>query len=111
NAGSSSLKFQLIKMPEEEVAAIGLVERIGLPESVFKMEANGEEEKTVTDIPDNSVAVKMLLDALISQGIIQSFDEIDAVGHRVVHGGEYFSDSVLLDDEAIQKIEEVSELA
>ncbi|WP_080874938.1 acetate kinase [Oceanobacillus timonensis] len=111
NAGSSSLKFQLIKMPEEEVAAIGIVERIGMPESIFKIEAEGKEDKTVTDIPDHSVAVKMLLDALISQDIIQSFEEIDAVGHRVVHGGEFFSDSVLLNDEVIQKIEEVSELA
>ncbi|MFS0751176.1 acetate kinase [Oceanobacillus sp. 1P07AA] len=111
NAGSSSLKFQLIQMPEEEVIAKGLVERIGMPDAIFSVEANGEKDKQVTDIPDHSVAVKMLLESLTSTGVIQSFDEIDAVGHRVVHGGEYFSDSVLITDEVIQKIEEISELA
>lgn len=111
NAGSSSLKFQLIQMPDEEVIAKGLVERIGMPDAIFSVEANGEKDKQVTDIPDHSVAVKMLLESLTSTGVIQSFDEIDAVGHRVVHGGEYFSDSVLITDEVIQKIEDISELA
>ncbi|GLO66854.1 MULTISPECIES: acetate kinase [Oceanobacillus] len=111
NAGSSSLKFQLIQMPDEEVIAKGLVERIGMPDAIFSVEANGEKDKQVTDIPDHSVAVKMLLESLTSTGVIQSFNEIDAVGHRVVHGGEYFSDSVLITDEVIQKIEDISELA
>ena len=111
NAGSSSLKFQLIEMPEEKVSAIGLVERIGLADSIFQIEVDGKEDKTVQDIPDHEVAVKMLLDALINTGVIQSFDEIDAVGHRVVHGGEHFSDSVLITDEVIETIEKVSELA
>ncbi|WP_156291475.1 acetate kinase [Oceanobacillus salinisoli] len=111
NAGSSSLKFQLIQMPEEIVAAIGLVERIGLNDSIFSIEVNGEKEKKVEDIPDHGVAVKMLLDSLISTGVVKSFDEIDAVGHRVVHGGEYFNDSVVITDEVIQKIDEISELA
>lgn len=111
NAGSSSLKFQLIKMPEEQVIAKGLVERIGMPDAIFSVEANGEKDKKVTEIADHSVAVKMLLESLTSTGVIQSFDEIDAVGHRVVHGGEYFSDSVLITDEIIQQIEEISELA
>ncbi|MBP2077331.1 acetate kinase [Oceanobacillus polygoni] len=111
NAGSSSLKFQLIKMPEETVAAIGLVERIGMNDSIFTIEVNGKKDKTVTDIPDHGVAVKMLLDSLISTSVIQSFEEINAVGHRVVHGGEHFSDSVLITDDVIAKIEETSELA
>ncbi|BAC14147.1 acetate kinase [Oceanobacillus iheyensis HTE831] len=111
NAGSSSLKFQLIKMPEEQVIAKGLVERIGMPDAIFSVEADGEKDKKVTEIADHSVAVKMLLESLTSTGVIQSFDEIDAVGHRVVHGGEYFSDSVLITDEIIQQIEEISELA
>ncbi|AXI09706.1 acetate kinase [Oceanobacillus zhaokaii] len=111
NAGSSSLKFQLIEMPEETVKAIGLVERIGLADSVFKIEVDGKKEKTVGDIPDHAVAVKKLLDALISTGVVASFDEIDAVGHRVVHGGEYFDDSVLITDDVIAKIVETSELA
>ncbi|MFC4022524.1 acetate kinase [Oceanobacillus longus] len=111
NAGSSSLKFQLIKMPEEVVAAIGLVERIGMNDSIFTVEANGSKDKTVVDIPDHGVAVKMLLESLTSTGVIQSFDEIDAVGHRVVHGGEHFSDSVLITEDVIAKIEQTSELA
>ncbi|RLL47852.1 acetate kinase [Oceanobacillus piezotolerans] len=111
NAGSSSLKFQLINMPEEQVVAKGLVERIGMEDAVFSVEVNGEKEKTVGSIPDHAVAVKKLLDSLISTGVLKSFEEIDAVGHRVVHGGEYFNDSVLIDDEVISKIEETSELA
>ncbi|WP_156857715.1 acetate kinase [Oceanobacillus sp. AG] len=111
NAGSSSLKFQLIEMPEEKVSAIGVVERIGLPDSIFQIEANGKKDKTVQDIANHEIAVKMLLEALIKKGVIQSYDEIDAVGHRVVHGGEYFSDSVLITDEVIETIEKVSELA
>jgi len=111
NAGSSSLKFQLIRMPEEEVVAKGVVERIGLADSIFTIEAKGEKDKSVGDIPNHGIAVKKLLDALISKDVVKSFDEIHAVGHRVVHGGEYFSDSVLITDDVIAKIEETSELA
>ncbi|WP_087971920.1 acetate kinase [Oceanobacillus rekensis] len=111
NAGSSSLKFQFIKMPEEIVAAKGLVERIGMDNSIFAVEVDGKKDKKVEDIPEHGVAVKMLLESLTSTGVIKSFDEIDAVGHRVVHGGEHFSDSVLISDDVITKIEETSELA
>ncbi|MCP3025390.1 acetate kinase [Halobacillus sp. A5] len=111
NAGSSSLKFQLIEMPEETVVTKGLVERIGIQDSVFTIEFNGAKDKTVTDIDDHAVAVKMLLDKLTAHGIIESLDEIDGVGHRVVHGGERFSDSVLITDEVIKEIQDVSDLA
>ncbi|WP_153464773.1 acetate kinase [Sediminibacillus terrae] len=111
NAGSSSLKFQLIEMPEETVIAKGLVERIGIENSVFTLEAAGEKDETTTDIPDHEQAVKMLLDKLTASGVIQSLDEIEGVGHRVVHGGERFSDSVKITDEVIREIEEVSDLA
>jgi len=111
NAGSSSLKFQLIEMPEEKVITKGLVERIGLPESVFAIEVNGEENETVTDLPDHGVAVQMLVDKLTGLGIIDSLDEIEGIGHRVVHGGERFSDSALVTEEILKEIEEVSELA
>jgi acetate kinase len=111
NAGSSSLKFQLIEMPEETVITKGLVERIGLDDAVFTIEVNEDKDKTVTDIPDHGEAVKMLLDKLTSNGIIESLDEINGVGHRVVHGGERFSESVLITDAVIQEIEEVSDLA
>ncbi|AJD91764.1 acetate kinase [Jeotgalibacillus malaysiensis] len=111
NAGSSSLKFQLFEMPEEEVITKGLIERIGLDNSVFTISVDGEKQKEVTDIPNHEVAVKLLLDKLTSAGIINSLDEINGVGHRVVHGGEVFSDSVVITDDAIAKFEELSELA
>ncbi|MGF2617381.1 acetate kinase [Rossellomorea vietnamensis] len=111
NAGSSSLKFQLFEMPQEDVITKGLIERIGLNDSVFSISVNGEKQEEVTDIPNHEVAVKMLLDKLTSAGIIESLDEIEGIGHRVVHGGEVFNDSVLITDEVIEKIEELSELA
>ncbi|RIW27068.1 acetate kinase [Bacillus salacetis] len=111
NAGSSSLKFQLFEMPQEEVITKGLIERIGLNDSIFSISVNGEKQEEVTDIPNHEVAVKMLLDKLTSTGIIRSLDEIEGVGHRVVHGGEVFNDSVIITDEVLEKIEELSELA
>ncbi len=111
NAGSSSLKFQLIEMPEEKVLSKGLVERIGIADSVFSIEFDDKEDEETRDIPDHAVAVKLLLDKLTSFGVIKSLDEIDGIGHRVVHGGEKFNDSVVITDEVIKEIEEVSELA
>jgi acetate kinase len=111
NAGSSSLKFQLFEMPSEEVITKGLVERIGFEDAVFNITVNGEKLKEVKSIPDHAVAVKMLLDILINLNIIQSYDEIVGIGHRVVHGGEMFSDSVLITDEVLKQIEELTELA
>jgi acetate kinase len=111
NAGSSSLKFQLLQMPEEEVLTKGLVERIGLNDSIFTIEVNGEKIKEVKDIQDHSEAVSMLLDKLIKHNIISSLDEIEGIGHRVVHGGEKFNDSVLISDEVLKEIEEISYLA
>ncbi|MBT2689334.1 acetate kinase [Bacillus sp. ISL-47] len=111
NAGSSSLKFQLFEMPSEEVITKGLIERIGLDNAVFNISVNGEKVKEVTDIPDHEVAVKILLDKLTSLGIIQSLDEIEGIGHRVVHGGEAFNDSAVISDEVLAKIDELSELA
>ena len=111
NAGSSSLKFQLFEMPSEEVITKGIVERIGMKDSIFQISVNGEKQKDILDIPDHGVAVKMLLDKLTTLGIIKSIDEIEGVGHRVVHGGEEFNDSVVITDEVIQKIDKLSELA
>lgn len=111
NAGSSSLKFQLFEMPSEKVITNGIVERIGLNDSIFTISVNGEKQKEITDIPNHDVAVKMLLDKLTTLGIIQSLNEIEGIGHRVVHGGEIFTDSVLITNEVLAKIEELSELA
>lgn len=111
NAGSSSLKFQLIEMPEENVLAKGMVERIGLENSIFGMSYGDKKDNLTLDIPDHGKAVEILLEQLKESGVIKSLDEIDGIGHRVVHGAEKFSDSVLVDDEVIEQIEKVSELA
>ena len=111
NAGSSSLKFQLFNMPNEDVICKGLIERIGLNEGVFNIEANGEKMKEILNIPDHDFAVKLLLDKLLTLEIIHSLNEIDGTGHRVVHGGESFFESSLITDEVLKKIEELSELA
>ncbi|MFJ7363223.1 acetate kinase [Peribacillus frigoritolerans] len=111
NAGSSSLKFQLFEMPSEKVITKGLVERIGLKNSAFTLSVEGENVSETLDIPNHEVAVGLLLKKLIDHRIIDSFEEIDGVGHRVVHGGEVFSDSVLITEDVIEEIEKLSELA
>lgn len=112
NAGSSSLKWQLYQMPEETVIAKGIVERIGLKDSIFTIKyGEGEKFETVVDIDDHEIAVQMLLDHLIELHILGSYDEITGVGHRVVAGGEYFKDSTIITDDVLEKIEELAELA
>ncbi|GCF95041.1 acetate kinase [Enterococcus florum] len=112
NAGSSSLKWQLYQMPEETVIAKGIVERIGLNDSIFTIKhGEGEKFEQILDIKDHQIAVQMLLDQLIELKIIGSFDEITGVGHRVVAGGEYFKDSIVITDDVLAKIEELSEFA
>lgn len=111
NAGSSSLKFQLFEMPEESVITSGIVERIGLDEGIFTIKHNGEKKTVKTPIKDHTVAVNMLLKALVEENIVADLNEIQAVGHRVVHGGEYFNDSAIVDEDAIAKVEELCELA
>ncbi len=111
NAGSSSLKFQLLEMPSEVLLASGVVERIGLKDSIFTIKFAGKRDKEITSIPTHTVAVEMLLNKLIGLNILNTLDEIEGVGHRVVHGGELFSDSVVITDEVIKAIEDVCELA
>ncbi|MDX8418261.1 MAG: acetate kinase [Absicoccus sp.] len=113
NAGSTSLKFQVFQMPEEIVLASGNIERIGLEDSIFGMKLKGESEKIkkVLPIKDHSVAVEQLMDALIEYKIVNHLTDIKAVGHRVVHGGEYFSHSVPVDEWSESKVEELCELA
>ena len=112
NAGSSSLKWQLYQMPEEAVIAKGIVERIGMNDSIFTIKY-GEDQKfeTITDINNHEVAVKMLLDNLIDLSILGSYDEITGVGHRVVQGGSYFDKSVIIDEDVLAKIEELADFA
>jgi acetate kinase len=111
NAGSSSLKFQLLEMPQEKVITSGLVERIGFEDAVFNINVNGEKRSEVTDIPNHAVAVQMLLEILVDLRIVKSLDEITGVGHRVVHGGERFADSVLITNEVLNTIVELKDLA
>lgn len=112
NAGSSSLKFQVFEMPSEKVLAKGIVERIGLNDAVFSIKtADGEKFEEVTDIPNHKVAVDKLIQALIDRGIVSHLDDIEAVGHRMVHGGEYYSQSVPASEEAEKRFEECIPLA
>ena len=111
NAGSSSLKFQLLEMPSEKVLISGIVERIGQVTSVMKIKLNGDKLVENLPIKDHSVAVELLLQKLIELKVVASLDEIDGVGHRVVHGGEKFTDSIVITDEVIKAIEDVSDLA
>ncbi len=114
NCGSSSLKYQLIDMSNESVLAKGLCERIGIENSRLKHEPTGKDSVLFEEnMESHAVAVKMVLDALTNadHGVLVSMDEIVAVGHRVVHGGEYFSTSVIIDDEVMKAIDKCSELA
>lgn len=111
NAGSSSLKYQLYSMPEEEVIAKGVVEKIGLEDSIFSLKFNGEKFETVESIPNHKRAVEMLFNALEEHNVIADLSEITGVGHRVVAGGEYFKESTVIDQDVLEKIEELSEFA
>lgn len=113
NCGSSSLKYQLINMENEDVLAKGLAERIGL-DGVIKHQAEGKEEVKLDDkLNNHKDAIKVVLDLLVDEkvGAIKSLDEIDVVGHRVVHGGEKFAGSVIINDEVIAAMEECIDLA
>ncbi|WNZ90076.1 acetate kinase [Streptococcus iniae] len=111
NAGSSSLKWQLYQMPEETVLAQGVIERIGLKNSISTVKFDGKKEEQITDIPDHTTAVKILLNDLLHFNIMSSYDEITGVGHRIVAGGEYFKESVVVDEDVVTKVEELSALA
>jgi len=111
NAGSSSLKFQLFEMEDESVIASGVIERIGLEDSIFTINFNNKKEKVNKHISNHKQAVDMLLSTLIEMNVVDSLDEIKGVGHRVVHGGEYFNNSIEIDDYVANKIAELSNLA
>ncbi|MFT8317321.1 MAG: acetate kinase [Sporolactobacillus sp.] len=111
NAGSSSLKFQLLDMPQEKLVTKGSFERIGLSDSTFTISVRGEKIQKDQSIPDHEVAVRQLLKQMTALNIIQSLKEIKGVGHRVVHGGEVFADSALVTDKVIEQIENLSDLA
>ncbi|MBQ8535391.1 MAG: acetate kinase [Bacilli bacterium] len=110
NAGSSSLKFQLFEMPEEKVIISGYIEKIGLEDSFWNTKVNGEKIKGAKYLKNHDEAVEVLLSELIKHKAVESLDEIKGVGHRVLHGGEKYSDSVLITDEVIESIKELTKL-
>ena len=110
NAGSSSLKFSLFNMDDNSLITSGLFERIGI-DGIFTIKYNGEKTKINKNFNNHKEAVEYLLEQLIELKIINSLNEIDAVGHRLVHGGDKYSDSVLITDEVIEDAKKLSELA
>lgn len=113
NCGSSSVKYKLIEIKANEVLAEGGIEKIGLPDAFIKFKYEGKKIQQDLDISDHVGAIKSILDNLTSRqyGCIKNFNEIDAVGHRVVHGGEKFNKSVLIDAEVIEKVKECYSIA
>ena len=114
NCGSSSLKYQLINSDSKEVLAKGLCERIGIDGSAITHQPAGKDKiKTETEMPDHKRAVELVIEALTDpvNGVVKSLSEIDAVGHRVVHGGESFAEATIINDEVIKAIEECNDLA
>jgi len=115
NCGSSSIKYKVFETSNDsEVIAKGLIERIGLNESIFTHKPAGKEPyKTITDIPDHTIGINLVIEALIDpdHGVLNDISEIGAVGHRVAHGGENFTESVIISDEVKKDIEDCSELA
>ena len=111
NAGSSSLKFQLYEMPEEKVLISGLMERIGDEKSFYTIKLNGEKIKKETFLENHEKAFEALVKELEENDVVESLDEIKGIGHRIVQGGDYFDKTVIVDEEVLSKIEELSSLA
>lgn len=111
NAGSSSLKFTGFEMPSEDVLISGVFERIGIDNSFYTIKVNGEKIKKEVELPNHKVAFEILIKELMDNKIVESLDEIKGVGHRIVQGGAYFDKTVIADEDAISKIEELSSLA
>lgn len=111
NAGSSSLKFQMYEMPEETVLISGVFERIGIQGSFYTVKYNGEKIKKEVELKDHKEAFNILIKELIDNGVVEKLEDIKGVGHRVVQGGSYFDKTVVVDEEVIAKIDELSVLA
>ncbi len=111
NAGSSSLKFQLFDMPSEKVLTSGIAERVGMEMGIFTIKVNDEKITKELPIKNHKVAVELLLEALVKYKIVDDLNEIVGAGHRIVQGGSYYSESVLVDDEAVRLVDELAELA
>ncbi len=111
NAGSSTLKFRLYEMPEEKILTKGSFERIGSTDSEYTIRVGEEKIQKMVELNDHNDAVHILLDELINNKIVKSLDEIEAVGHRIVHGGNKYSKSVEIDERVLKEIKSISDLA
>ncbi|EBQ0422220.1 acetate kinase, partial [Salmonella enterica subsp. enterica serovar Enteritidis] len=111
NAGSSSLKFQLLEMPQGDMLCQGLIERIGMADAQVTIKTHSQKWQETVPVADHRDAVTLLLEKLLGYQIINSLRDIDGVGHRVAHGGEFFKDSTLVTDETLAQIERLAELA
>ena len=111
NAGSSSLKFTGFEMPSEDVLISGVFERIGIDNSFYTIKVNGEKIKKEVELPNHKVAFEILIKELMDNKIVESLDEIKGVGHRIVQGGAYFDKTVIANDDAVSKIDELASLA
>lgn len=110
NAGSSSLKFQMYEMPEEKVLISGYIEKIGMPDCFWTVKVNGEKIKDARPLNNHTEAVEVLIEELLKNHIVESLEEIKGVGHRVLHGGEKYSDSVIITDEVVEDIKALTKL-
>ena len=111
NAGSSSLKFQMYEMPDEQVLISGVFERIGMEESFYTIKLNGEKIEKKVELNDHKKAFELLVSELMNNNIVDTLDDIVGIGHRIVQGGSYFDRSVIASEEVISKISELSSLA
>ncbi len=111
NAGSSSLKFQLFDMPSEKVLTSGIAERVGMEMGIFTIKVNDEKITKELPIKNHKIAVELLLEALVKYKIVDNLNEIVGAGHRIVQGGSYYSESVVVDEEAVRLVDELAELA
>ncbi len=111
NAGSSSLKFTLFELPENKELISGNFEKIGIGNSFYTVKINGEKIKREVDLRDHGVAVKYLIEELIKNGVISSLDDLDGVGHRIVHGGPKYSKSIIINDEFLEDFNDCIEYA
>ena len=110
NCGSSSLKFSLYEMPLEKEMINGYVEKIGLDDSFWTIKINGEKKSGKRYLENHTDAVEVMIEELFNNKVINALDEIKGIGHRVLHGGEFYSDSVLIDDTVLGRIEELTKL-
>lgn len=110
NCGSSSLKFQMYEMPEEKVLISGYVEKIGQPDCFWNVKVNGQKIRSERPLKNHTEAVEVLIDELFKNNIVESLEEIKGVGHRVLHGGEKYADSVIITEEVIEDIKSLTKL-